>query len=149
MDAREALLQRIVQRIARAREAFDQFNDVAAERLLVNDTWNVRDLAGHLAYWMDEAAERIEKHAGETARSGRDLDRINDEVYRKNKRMSYVMLLPKLRAAEERFLSAVRAVPVSQLLDDAPLRDAIEEAGIRHYNYHLPALEEALLRLGG
>ncbi len=145
MNIRDALIQRLTKRIARMREAFDRFDDATAEREMVGERWNVRDLAGHMAHWSGEAAERIPLLAAGAPSKDYDLDRVNDEVYRRNRRMSYVMLLPQLRAAEDRLLAAIRSVPAGSLMDSEARRwvDTI----IEHYGHHWEPLKAAVDRL--
>jgi hypothetical protein len=147
MDARDALLQRITSRMVRMREALERFNEITAERMLVGPNWNVRDLVGHFAHWVDEAAGQVPLLAGGAAPKEYDVDRINDEVYRANRRMSFVMLLPRLRAAEECLLAAVRAVKPELLVGETSVRQAIEQAVIQHCDAHWPDLREAVENL--
>lgn len=147
MNVREALIQRLTQRVARMREAIDRFDNDSAERERVGPTWNVRDLVGHMAYWAAEAAERIEALARGAASRDYDLDRVNDEVYRKNRRMMFLMLRPQLRAAEERLLAAIRSAPADQLIGETPIREWID-AQLAHYNHHWPGLKAAAERAG-
>lgn len=174
MDIRSAIIQRITERFMRLRAAFERFDDEAAEREKVGPKWNVRDLAGHLAYWTAEAAREIEAqkrdalsqshsrgrlghtddHSREPgqafARQGEarlsHIDKVNDEVYRKNRRMSFVMLRPKLREAEENLLTALRAVPAESLVGETPVRQLIDEAVVGHYDHHWPGLKAAVAR---
>ena len=59
MNVRDAIEQRFRSKSMRMREALERFNDEAAEREKVGDNWNVRDLAGHFIFWINEAADRI------------------------------------------------------------------------------------------
>jgi hypothetical protein len=145
MNVRDAILQRLTDRIMRMRQALERFDDASAEREKVGPRWNVRDLVGHFVHWTDEAARRIPEIAAGKPGQKYDFDRINDEIYRKNRRMSFVMLLPQLRAAEERLLTAIRAAPPDQLID-TPLREWIDEAGVGHYDRHWSGLRTAAER---
>jgi hypothetical protein len=147
MDARDAILQRITSRMVRMREALDHFNDMTAERMLVGDNWNVRDLVGHFVFWVNEAAEQIPLLAAGGKPKSYNVDRVNDETYRRNRRMSFVMLWGQLRASEERLLAAVRAVNMKLLMDDSPVRQVIEDIGFKHYETHWPGLREAVEEL--
>ena len=146
MNVRDALVQRLTVHMMRAREAFARFDDDAAERERVGPTWNVRDLAGHLAFWAGEAATRIEALAVGAASKEYDLDRVNEEVYRKNRRMSFVMLLPQLRSAEERLLATLGRVDPKHLIGETDIREWID-VQIAHYQHHFPGLKEAAERL--
>ena len=57
--------------------------------------------------------------------------------------MSFVMLWEQLRAAEERLQAAVRTVDLKQLLEDTPVRQAVERFAIQHYDAHWTGLREA------
>ncbi|MEK6644406.1 MAG: maleylpyruvate isomerase N-terminal domain-containing protein [Planctomycetota bacterium] len=147
MDVRSAILQRINDRFMRFRAAFERFDDFAAEREMVGPKWNVRDLAGHLAHWTAEAAVRIPELAAGKPAMQVDFDQVNDEVYRKNRRMSFVMLLPQLRAAEDRLLAALKSVPESHFIGETPIREWIDDGVIGHYDHHWLGLKAATSRL--
>ncbi|MFH1420143.1 MAG: maleylpyruvate isomerase N-terminal domain-containing protein [Planctomycetota bacterium] len=144
MNARDALLQRITKRMVHTRELLEEFDDRSAELKRVNTAWNVRDLVAHLAYWTDEGAKQIPVLAAGGKKRDYDIERINDEVFNKNKRMPFLMLLPRLRAAEDGFLAAVRAVEPKLLADDTPVRQWVEGIGVEHYDAHRQSLEEAV-----
>ena len=151
MNVRDAIIQRVTQRIMKMRTAFERFDNDAAEREMVGPKWNVRDLAGHMAYWAEYSVDRMKRKArNETLAplTDRDIQAMNDETFRKNRRMSYVMLLPQLRSAEERVLQVLSAVDPAQLVGDTPLREFVNEALIEHYDHHAKALAEAVARLG-
>jgi hypothetical protein len=148
MDVRDALVQRLTDRFLRFRTVFERFDDATAMRERVGAKWNVRDLAGHMFYWTGEAARRLPEIAAGGKAPAYDLDRINDEVFRRNRRMSFVMLLPQLRAAEEGLLEAVRRLPPAGLLD-SPARAWIDLAVLEHYDHHWPGLKGAAARLEG
>lgn len=147
MDVRDALVQRISKRMTKMREVLERFTDRTAERYLVNDDWNVRDLVAHLAHWTGEGADQISLLAAGKPKKDYDIEGINETVFKKNRRMSFVMLLPQLRAAEERFLTAVRSVNPELLVDETPVRQWIDDVGIKHYDAHWRGLEEVLERM--
>ncbi len=148
MDVRDALAQRISKRMTKMREALERFTDRSAERYLVNDLWNVRDLVAHFIFWTGEGADQIPLLAAGKPKKDYDIDGINETLLKKNRRMSFVMLLPELRAAEDRFLAAVRSVDPELLIDDeTPVRRWIEDVGIEHYDTHWRSLEEVLDRM--
>lgn len=146
MNVRDALLQRFNERTMRMRAALDRFNDAAAEREMVGPKWNVRDLAGHFIFWDTEAAARMPEIAGGKPVPDYDFAKVNDEVFKKYRRMSFVMMLPQLRAAEEKLVAAIRAVP-ADLLIDSPVRTWIDQAAIEHYDHHWPGLKAATDRI--
>ncbi|HWL95204.1 MAG TPA: hypothetical protein VNT79_16915 [Phycisphaerae bacterium] len=163
MNVRDAILQRFRDRIMRMRGAFERFNDEAAEREMVGPRWNVRDLAGHFLFWTTEAGERMPEvsraaagfvQSDDEAANARaiekllpqyDLDRVNEATHRKYRRMSFVMLLPQLREAEERLLQAVGGVDAKCLIGDTPLRSWID-IHLGHYEKHWPGLKAAAER---
>jgi len=147
MNVRDALLQRIQSRMVRTRTALERFDDVTAVRMLLGLRWNVRDLVGHLAYWTSEGADEIPRLAAGGKKKDYDIDRINEEVFQANRRMSFVMILPQLREAEERFLAAVKSVEPKLLADDTPVRQWIDGVGIDHYDAHKQDLQAAVERL--
>ncbi len=147
MDVRDALLQRIQSRMLRMRSNLERFDDRTAERCLVSLDWNVRDLVGHFAYWADEGAKQIPILAAGGKKKDYDIERHNAEAYKQNRRMSFVMLLPRLREGEERFLAAVKAVKQELLIGETLVREWIEDVGIEHYDVHRRRLEQAGERL--
>lgn len=150
MNVRDAIIQRVNQRIMKMRTALEQFDNEAAEREKVGPKWNVRDLAGHMTMWAEYSVDRLKKKArGEKLAplTQADIDRMNDEAYRKNRRMSYVMLLPQLRAAEERVLQVIGAVEPQQLIGETPVREYVNEF-IEHYDHHQKGLADAVARVG-
>lgn len=142
MNVRDAIEQRLRTKMMRMREVLERFNDESAERGKIGPNWNVRDLAGHFVFWTNEAADRIH----EIVKGGKvpdyDLDRINADVYRKYRRMSHVMLLPQLRAAEDRLLTNVRNLDPQLLVGDTPMR-AWLDTHLDHYDHHWPSLKSA------
>ena len=150
MNVRDAIIQRVTQRIMKMRTAFERFDNESAEREMVGPKWNVRDLAGHMAYWADFSVGRLKSLArGEPVTPLGNFDAINEEVYRKNRRMSYVMLLPQLRSAEERVLQVLNAVDPKHLIGETPLREYLDAALIEHYDHHGKALDAVVQRAGG
>jgi hypothetical protein len=143
MDVRDAMIQRLFDRMMRMRGALERFDDASAERVRVGPRWNVRDLAGHFVFWDDEAVRQMLEMLRGRPRPTYDFDKVNDAVYHRYRRMSFVMLLPQLRAAEERLVHAVRGVD-SALLVDSPVRDWIDAAGADHYDDHWPSLKKAV-----
>ncbi len=148
MNVRDAIEQRLRTRIVRMRTAFDQFNDVAAERERVGPNWNVRDLAGHFVFWTAEGATQIERLSRGETLPAYDLEKINADVYRRNRRMSFVMLLPQLRTADEALLAAIRKCKPDMLIGETPLRTWIDTLA-DHYDHHWPSLKAATDRLPG
>ncbi len=163
MNVLDALLQRFRDKIMRSRAAFDRFNNDTAETEKVGPRWNVRDLAGHFVFWMNEAADRLPEitkasvgwveldddeantRAAEAKLPGYDLDRVNEEVFKKYRRMSFVMLIPQLRTAEEKFLAALGRAEPKLLVGETPLRLWIN-IHLEHYDKHWAGLKGALER---
>ncbi len=164
MNVLDALLQRFRDKIMRFRTALDRFNNDTAETEKVGPNWNVRDLVGHLVYWTTEGADRLPEiakasvgwveldddeantRAAMAALPVYDIERINADVFKKYRRMSYVMLLPQLRAAEEKFLSALSRVEPKLLVGETPVRMWIN-IYLEHYDHHWTGLKAAMERL--
>lgn len=142
MNVRDAIEQRFRSKSMRMREALERFNDEAAEREKVGENWNVRDLAGHFIFWINEAADRIPDIKKCDGPPNYDLDKVNADVYRKYRRMSFVMLLPQLRAAEERLLAQVRGIDPAALIGETPMREWLD-THLDHYDHHWPSLKVA------
>ncbi len=146
MDVREALRQRVNQRMMRMRAALERFDDESAERERVGPRWNVRDLVGHFVFWVTEGAEQIPRLSAGAKPPAYDLERLNEATHRRFRRMSFVMLCPQLRNAEDRFLLALEGVAPAALIGDAPLRTWVDLVGLEHYDHHWPGLEAAARR---
>lgn len=140
MNVRDAIEQRFRSKMMRMREVFDRFDDTSAEREMVGPNWNVRDLAGHYIFWTTEAADRFEAISRGAAAPEYNLDDVNADVYRTYRRMSFVMLLPQLRAAEERLLTLVRSITPEALLGETPIR-AWLDTHLDHYDNHWASLK--------
>ncbi len=172
MSPRDTLIQRLRDKMMRMRAAFDRFDDNTAEAEMVGPKWNVRDLAGHMAFWTGEGADRLveiaarsaawasrrpptgadgsldetaENKAIEAALPPYDIEAINENVFRKNRRMSFVMLLAQLRAAEERFLERLARIDPQHFTGQTPLRRWID-IHLEHYDHHWRGLKAAAER---
>ncbi|MCB9856776.1 MAG: DinB family protein [Phycisphaerales bacterium] len=141
MNVRDAIEQRFRSKTMRMREVLERFNDESAERVKVGANWNVRDLAGHFVFWANEAADRISDITKGGHAPDYDLDKVNADVYRKYRHMSFVMLLPQLRAAEERLLTCVRSIDPAALIGETPIREWLD-THLEHYDHHWPSLKE-------
>jgi DinB superfamily len=140
MNVRDAIEQRFQKKAMRMRDVLERFNDESAEREKVGPNWNIRDLVGHYVFWLTEASDRLKEISKGASAPDYDLDRINADVYRKYRNMSYVMLLPQLRAAEETWLKQVRAVDPQLLIGETPIRDWFD-THLDHYDHHWPSLK--------
>ncbi len=140
MNVRDAIEQRFQKKAMRMRQALERFNDESAEREKVGPNWNVRDLVGHYVFWITEASDRMPEIAAGSSQPDYELDRINADVFRKYRNMSYVMLLPQLRAAEEALLKHVRNVDPQLLIGETPIR-AWFDTHLDHYDNHWPSLK--------
>lgn len=143
MNVRDAIQQRLRQKMMRMRTALERFNDETAEAHKVGPNWNVRDLVGHFVFWTTESAAHMPGIAKGGKPPSYDLKRVNDKAYKRNRRMSYVMLLPQLRAAEEKLLTTLSKMPADQLVGDTPLRDWVDLQP-DHYDHHWPSLKAAV-----
>lgn len=140
MNVRDAIEQRFRSKTMRMREVLERFNDASSEREKVGEKWNVRDLAGHFLFWANEAADQIERISKGGCPPDYDLDKVNADVYRKYRNMSYVMLLPQLRAAEERLLTCVHGIDPALLIGETPIREWLD-THLDHYDHHWPSLK--------
>ncbi len=143
MNVRDALVKRLTDRVVRMRTAFEQFDDAAAERAKVGSKYNVRDLAGHFVFWNQEMAQQLVVLMKGGKPKNYDINRTNEDVYRKYRRMSHVMLLPQLRATDERLLEVLRQVKPESLIGETPIRDWVDTI-LTHYDDHWPGLKAAL-----
>ncbi len=143
MNVRDALVKRLTDRIVRMRTAFEQFDDAAAEGAKVGPKYNVRDLAGHFVFWNQEMAQQLVVLMKGGKQKDYDIDRVNEDVYRKYRRMSHVMLLPQLRAADERLIVVLRQVKPEVLIGETPIREWVDTI-LTHYDDHWPGLKAAL-----
>ena len=146
MNVRDALEHRLRKKMMRLRDALECFNDESAEREMVGPNWNVRDLVGHYVYWTNEGATQLGRLARGESLPKFDLDKINADIHRKYRNMSFVMLLPQLRAAGETLLTAIRHANPETLVGDTPLREWID-IQIGHFDHHWPGLKAAADRI--
>jgi hypothetical protein len=106
---------------------------------LTPEGWSVKDLLGHLAAWMAEAACQLERvREGTYEDQSLDVDAMNAEFYEANKDLPVGVVRAELHAARTRMLTELDAL--SEVTTDA--EEWFVESGVKHYGEHLPQLTD-------
>jgi hypothetical protein len=110
------------------------------------ELWSVKDMVGHIACWMSEAVDMLERiRVGTYDPSPRDVDELNASFYEAMKDLSLGDVRSECFAARNRMLSEWDLLP-----EVTP--DAVEwfvESGAEHYAEHTPRLREWVGNLRG
>ena len=138
MDRRAELLREE----DRAWMRLDQLVDALPEERLtepgLTEDWTVKDLLGHLAYWMAEAAHVFERqHYSTFEKSSLDVDAINADVYEAMKDLDLSTVRVEYESARNRMRQELFELP--ELTPDA--EEWFLESGPQHFGEHLPDLE--------
>jgi hypothetical protein len=101
--------------------------------------WSAKDLLGHLAAWMAEAAQALTQvHYGTYLKRDLDVDAMNKDFYEANKDLPLPVVKAEAFASRNRMLSEM-----NQIAEVSPeAEDWFEESGARHYEEHLPRLRD-------
>jgi hypothetical protein len=104
-----------------------------------DEGWSVKDLVGHLAAWMAEAAKILTQLHYKTYRKrDLDVDAMNKEFFEANHDLPTPVVRAEAFAARNRMLAEMNAL--EEVTPEA--EDWFEESGPRHYEEHLPRLRE-------
>lgn len=120
--------------------------------------WRVRDLIAHYAYWQTIAARCAEKMAAERMPEAdermrvylgipEELDEMNDINYQAWRARGTADALAHLRAANERLVAAVEALPADRILTgDGPedIHRYLWQPGLNHFRQHREHIDNAL-----
>jgi hypothetical protein len=101
--------------------------------------WSAKDLLGHLAAWMAEAAKALTQvHYGTYLKRDLDVDAMNKDFYEANKDLPLPVVKAELFSSRNRML-----FEMNQIAEVTPeAEDWFAESGARHYEEHLPRLRE-------
>jgi hypothetical protein len=104
---------------------------------LTPEGWSVKDLIGHLACWMAEAARELERiRLGTYEPFRRDIEEVNREFYEACLEQDLPTLKVELAASRNRMLQEWQALPEIT----PPAEEWFEESGPRHYAEHVDEL---------
>jgi uncharacterized protein (TIGR03083 family) len=138
MDRRDELLREEDRAWERFDELIDELPDERFTEPGLTEDWTVKDLLGHLAYWMAEAAHVFERqHYGTYEKSSLDVDAVNKDVYEAMKDLDLPTVRAELESARIRMLQELFALP--ELTPEA--EEWFVESGPGHIEEHLPDLE--------
>ena len=109
-----------------------------------DDGWSVKDLIGHVGFWMSEAANMLEQMRFGTYVPGTaDADTLNKESYEANRDVPLSIVRAESFAAHTRMLQELDALPEL----DTEAEEWFTESADRHYAEHQPRLEEWVAEL--
>ncbi len=113
---------------------------MSTERGVVGE-WSVKDLIGHVACWMADAAQLLERmRMGTYVRPQRDVDELNRRFYESLRDLDLPTIKAECAASRNRMLQELAALP--EIDDEA--RTRFRESGVVHYREHLEQLERWL-----
>jgi hypothetical protein len=138
MDRRAELLRAEDQGWGRLDALLGEIPDDRMTEPGLTEDWTVKDLLGHLAYWMAEAAHVFERqHYNTYEKSSLDVDAINEDVYQAMKDLELPTVRTELESARVRMLQEFWALP--DLTPEA--EEWFVDSGAGHMDEHLPDLE--------
>lgn len=112
----------LLQLIERSREKTQEFwntlteDDRAAAGTL--DAWAPKDILGHITYWNENQAVRLEAAAqNQTPKSYDDYEHLNREIFESNVSRSWEDLLLAERQTYDRITAAIENLPADELSD--------------------------------
>ena len=120
--------------------------------------WRIRDLIAHYAYWQTIAARCAEKMATDRLPGAdermraylgipEELDEMNDANYQEWRARDVADALAHLRAANDRLLAAIEALPAARVLTGEGPEDIhryLWQPGLNHLRQHREHIDNAL-----
>ena len=120
--------------------------------------WRIRDLIAHYAYWQTLAARSAEKMAtdrmpGPDVRFRQylgipeELDEMNDGNFRAWRERTVTEALDALRAANDRLITAIEALPADRVVTGTGAEDFHRhfwQPGVNHLRQHREHIDSAL-----
>src|SRR2546426_1042289 len=106
--------------------------------------WSVKDFLAHLAGWLAEAGQALERiRSGTFTDSDVDVDSRNDAFVDANRDQPLSFVLFELKATRRRLLHHLHGL--TEIPPDAEA--SLRKAGPQHYAEHLPRLREWVTEL--
>jgi hypothetical protein len=129
--------------------AVDSFSDRELEQPGVVDSWTVKDLLGHIAFWADKAAADLRHIAGgrpqdvEVPGSEEELDEWNERERKARQGRPLAAIREEWLESFQRAMEALAAFPTERLQENVKGRTVLARfAGdtYEHYREHLAHL---------
>lgn len=129
--------------------AVDSFSDMELEQPGVVESWSVKDLLGHIAFWAQEAAHNLQAisagKADEVRRPGSEqtTDEWNEREWRLRKERPLSAIREEWLASFHRAKEALAALPSQGLQEELRGRTVLAlfaEDTYQHYQEHIEHL---------
>lgn len=106
--------------------------------------WSVKDLIGHIGFWMTMAADQLERmRLGTYVPTTGDADVLNRQCFEANRDVPLPIVRAECFAAHTRILQELDALPEL----DFEAEEWFVESADRHYAEHQPRLDEWAIEL--
>ena len=106
--------------------------------------WSVKDLIGHIGFWMTMAADQLERmRLGTYVPTTGDADVLNRQCFEANRDVPLPIVRAECFAAHTRILQELDALPEL----DSEAEEWFSESADRHYAEHQPRLDEWVTEL--
>jgi hypothetical protein len=110
----------------------------------LHEGWSVKDLIGHIAFWMTMAADQLERmRLGTYVPTTGDADVLNRQCYEVNRDVPLSIIRAGVFAGHTRILQELDALPEI----DGEAEEWFVESADRHYAEHQPRLDEWAIEL--
>jgi tetratricopeptide (TPR) repeat protein len=100
---------------------WDALSDTERARKGKADRWAPKDVLAHISYWNNQQAKRLEAAIlNETPDDVQDYEKINQEIFQKNRDRSWEELLQEDEQTFDRLKASIAAIP-NDMIDDPQL----------------------------
>ena len=129
--------------------AVDSFSDMELEQPGVVESWSIKDLLGHIAFWAQEAAENLQLiaagRADEVQRPSDEkvMDEWNEREWRRRRERSVSDVREEWLESFQGAMQALAACPSEKLEEEVAGNTALKlfaEDTYEHYKEHLAHL---------
>ena len=129
--------------------AVDSFSDMELEQPGVVESWSIKDLLGHIAFWAQEAAENLQLivagRADEVRRPSDEkvMDEWNEREWRRRQERSVSDVREEWLESFQGAMQALAACPSKKLEEEVAGNTALKlfaEDTYEHYKEHLAHL---------
>ncbi len=127
--------------------AVDSFSDMELEQPGVVESWSIKDLLGHIAFWAQQAAENLQLMAAGRADEVRHpsdekaIDEWNEREWRVRRERSLSEVREEWRASFQGAMEALAALPSERLEEKLKGYTALKLFAVDSYEHYREHLE--------